>query len=996
MTAIHETAYPRIRSNLTDKELSTLYTPNELEIKFATSNTQAPVQRLGLLVLLKTFQRLGYFPMLPTIPRRVIRHIAVDVGLESIIDDLPNYEKVGSRKKHLPLIRDWLHIKAFRDGGPGVLQRALENACQTKDIIADIINAGIEELVRHRYALPGFSSLRRAARDARAVVNRTFYQNVYDSIPSSQKQVIESLLKRNEKDAPSEWHRLKQEPKKVTTKNVRQFVEHLLWLVSLNGQGELLEQIPEAKLQRFSDEAYSLNVAQMNATEETKRFTLALALIRTQTALAIDDLTEMYLRSVAKLHRLGRDALLTYHIENREKTEQLITILSRLVSAFDPQLPADSQISAMTDIIGDDAEKIASECETYLGYSGNNYLPFLPRFYRNRRRNFFRFLQLLRPKSTSSDVALEKAIAFGLEHKSSRAKFLSITVENETDEKDAKLDLSWIPPKWFKQVTGTQKRDADISKVDRRYFEICLFSQVWLELKSGDLFIEGSEKFDDWRNQLIDLELLETSLETYCQQTGCPKTAEKFVESLKVWLKDTIQKVDATFPENGSVSIKDGEPVIRKHTKREKPEGFAAVEKLIAQRMPEKNIIDVLSDTEHWLNWTLPFRPVSGYETRLRSPQRRYITTTFCYGCNLGPTQAAKSVLDFDRRQVAYVNQRHIDEDKLLRANVGVINEYNKFLLPTFWGAGKSASADGTKWDVYEQNLLSEYHIRYGGWGGIGYYHISDTYIALFSNFISCGVWEAIHILDGLIENQSEIRPDTLHSDTQGQSEPVFGLAHLLNIQLMPRIRNWKDLKLYRPDDELEISHLNALFSDTIDWQLIETHFADMLAVAISISQGKIRSSTILRKLGTYSRKNKLYFAFRELGRVVRTVFLLNYIASIELRRMIHEATQKSESWNQFIQWVAFGGHEIRENNRAEQRKIIRYNHLVANLVIFHNVVEMTKVIKQLVAEGVEITPEILERLSPYKIGHLNRFGYYELQFDNVPDPIPEDLDFLF
>ena len=60
-----------------------------------------------------------------------------------------------------------------------------------------------------------------------------------------------------------------------------------------------------------------------------------------------------------------------------------------------------------------------------------------------------------------------------------------------------------------------------------------------------------------------------------------------------------------------------------------------------------------------------------------------------------------------------------------------------------------------------------------------------------FSSFIACGVWEAIHILDGLLENRSEIRPDTLHADTQGQSEPVFGLAYLLAIQLMPRIRNW-------------------------------------------------------------------------------------------------------------------------------------------------------------------------------------------------------------
>jgi TnpA family transposase len=69
------------------------------------------------------------------------------------------------------------------------------------------------------------------------------------------------------------------------------------------------------------------------------------------------------------------------------------------------------------------------------------------------------------------------------------------------------------------------------------------------------------------------------------------------------------------------------------------------------------------------------------------------------------------------------------------------INAYNRFNLPKYWGTGNQASVDGTKWDIYENNLLAEYHIRYGGYGGIGYYHVSDTYIALFSHFIPCGVW---------------------------------------------------------------------------------------------------------------------------------------------------------------------------------------------------------------------------------------------------------------
>jgi TnpA family transposase len=99
----------------------------------------------------------------------------------------------------------------------------------------------------------------------------------------------------------------------------------------------------------------------------------------------------------------------------------------------------------------------------------------------------------------------------------------------------------------------------------------------------------------------------------------------------------------------------------------------------------------------------------------------------------------------------------------------------------------------------------------------------------------------------------------------------------------------------------------------------------EMLRVALSIGAGRIRPSTILRRLATYSRKNKLYFAFRELGRVVRTVFLLDYISDIDLRRTIQTATNKSEAFNLFVQWVAFGGGRLlAENTRDEQRKMIK------------------------------------------------------------------------
>ena len=184
-----------------------------------------------------------------------------------------------------------------------------------------------------------------------------------------------------------------------------------------------------------------------------------------------------------------------------------------------------------------------------------------------------------------------------------------------------------------------------------------------------------------------------------------------------------------------------------------------------------------------------------------------------------------------------------------------------------------------------------------------------------------CGVWEAIYILEGLLKNTSEIQPTTVHADTQGQSAPVFGLAHLLGIKLMPRIRNWKDLKFFRPSKDARYRHIDALFSDTIDWQLIQDHWPDLLQVALSVKAGTISSAQLLRRLGSYSRRNRLYQAFRELGRVVRTVFLLEYLSNARLREQITATTNKVEAYNGFAKWLNFGGQGVIDTIDPSSRK---------------------------------------------------------------------------
>jgi TnpA family transposase len=337
---------------------------------------------------------------------------------------------------------------------------------------------------------------------------------------------------------------------------------------------------------------------------------------------------------------------------------------------------------------------------------------------------------------------------------------------------------------------------------------------------------------------------------------------------------------------------------------------------------------------------------------------------------------------------LSYANRRHVTSSYLESAIKDIINAYNRLSLPKCWGSGKKAAADGSKFEIYENNLLSEYHIRYGGYGGIAYHHVSDTYIALFTHFISCGVWEAVYILDGLLKNTSDIQPDTLHADTQGQSNPVFALSYLLGIKLMPRIRNWKDLDFLRPHEDEVYNYIEPLFDEVAEWKLIETHWQDLMRVVLSIKAGKLLPSTVLRKLGSYSRKNRLYQAFRALGKVIRTMYLLRFISDRNLRREVTACTNIVESYHHFLDWLFFGKDGvITDNDPLEQEKRLKYLDLVASAVILQNTVDMTRVIQSLNAEGFKINRRMLATMSPYLNRNLKRYGDYVVDLKNIPQP---------
>jgi TnpA family transposase len=384
------------------------------------------------------------------------------------------------------------------------------------------------------------------------------------------------------------------------------------------------------------------------------------------------------------------------------------------------------------------------------------------------------------------------------------------------------------------------------------------------------------------------------------------------------------------------------------------PDGLDQFKENVQERMPERHLLDILKNVQHWVNYTRHFTPPSGSDPKMTDAISRYLFTIFGYGCGLGPTQTARHAhQEITLRVLSRINDQHITTAKLQMALQDIINEYIRFDLPFLWGSGKAAIADGTHVQLIENNLVGEKHIRYGGYGGT-----------------------------------SKLQPDTVHADTQGQSEPVFGLAYLLGIKLMPRMRTWDDVAFYRPSENATYKHIDALFTKTVNWHLIRTHFKDILQVVLSIQAGKVTPSMLLQKLGVYSRKNKLYLAFRELGRVVRTLFLLEYISSEPMRQEIRGATTKIESFNNFRDWVLFGGHAITSGDPVEREKRLKYMNLVANVIMLHNIIDLTKVLNQMVVSGHQVTEPLVQRLSPYMTKHIKRFGQYVLDMNTLPEPL--------
>lgn len=991
MASLENTAYPQFLSFYSQDDLEQFFPLPEDDIPWLHAKARSASARLSLAVLLKCFQHLWHFPPEESIPPEVINHIRKQLKLgDSIAFDYSDGMRLSRRRT---AILEYLKVQSFYAGGANSMARTERLALDAAELLdqrSDIINAMIEGLIMVRYELPAFSTLEDLAERAHVAVQTRIFESVSGRIGDAHRENLKALLQTDKfEQRQSEYNRLKKSAKRPTRKHLETLVDHLEWLESIPGLERVFEGIPDTKVRYFAGQAMVYDVSELKECGEAKRYTLMVALIHRMQVRARDQLAEMFLRRVATIHKRAKEELERIQIDQRGQVERLVGTLDGVLSilADEPDnAAAGAQIREYLEPAGG-VEQIRERCAQIQASSGNNYLPLIWKHFRPHRSLLFRLAHLLDIRPSSQDRTLIDALeVIKLYQDKHRIDWIGDSV-----------DLSFAAERWRK-LLRTGDTTGVHAGISRRHLEICVFSHLAEDLRAGDLSIAGSEEFADYRDQLIPWEECQALLPAYCEKIGLPLKADDFVKGLRDALSKTALTLDERFPEcHGDVVLNAfGEPVLRKTTAREIPQSAVALQNALTERMPSRHILDVLGNIEQWVGFTRHFGPLSGNMAKIKQPAERYLLTIFAMGCNLGPSQAARHLSNngITPHMLSFVNRRHLSIESLEAAQRELNEVYLRLDLPKIWGDGKTVAADGTQYDFFDENLLAGYHFRYRKMGAVAYRHVANNYIAVFRHFIAPGVWEAIYVIEGLLKAGLSVESDTVHSDTQGQSSTVFAFTHLLGIKLMPRIRNWKNLTLYRPEKAAKYEHINRLFSGVVNWGLIERHWKDLMQVALSIYAGRISSATLLRKLGSSSRKNRLFFAAQELGNVVRTMFLLEWIGNREMRQEITANTNKVESYNGFAKWVSFGGDVIAVNEPDEQQKRLRYNDLVASALILHNTVDMIRTLQRMKREGWKISDEEVSFLSPYQVAHVKRFGVYSLKLNRKPEAWIGDTTF--
>jgi TnpA family transposase len=943
-------------------DLIRYYTFNESDLSLIRQH-RGDANRLGFAVQLCLLRYPGYaLAGDVVVAEAVIQWVARQIQVEAA--SWPKYgERDQTRREHFQELRAYLGLSSFGQYDNRLLVHELTDLAMQTDKGLLLAKRAVETLRQRHVILPALTVIERAGAEAVTRANRHIYRALIESLTEDHRRRLDELLKIKPESNITWLVWLRQSPLKPNSRHMLEHIERLKTFQALALPEGIGRHIHQNRLLKIAREGGQMTPQDLGKFESERRYATMVALVLEGMATVTDELIDLHDRILVKLFSTAKNK----HQQQFQKQGKAINDKIRLYSKIGhalleaKQSGSDPYAAIEAVIPWDDFTQSVTEADQLAQPESFDHLHLVSEQFNMLRRYTPEFLDVLALHAAPAAQGVLDAI-----------EVVRKMNADSSRKVPADAPTAFIKPRW-KSLVITD------SGIDRRFYEICMLSELKNSLRSGDIWVQGSRQFRNFDEYLLSAERFGALKETKALPVAVNSDCDQYLQDRLDLLEEQLATVnrlalanelpDAIITDSG-LKITPLDAAV--------PEAAQLLIDQAGMLLPRIKITELLMDVEDWTGFTRHFVHLKDGTP----PQDRtlLLSAVLADAINLGLTKMAESCPGTTYAKLSWLQAWHIRDETYSTSLAELVNAQFHHTFAEHWGDGTTSSSDGQRFKAGgKAESTGHVNPKYGSEPGRQFYtHISDQYAPFSTKVINVGIRDSTYVLDGLLYHESDLCIEEHYTDTAGFTDHVFALMHLLGFRFAPRIRDLKDTKLYTPKNEQDYSALQTMIGGTLNIKHVRAHWDEILRLAASIKQGTVTASLMLRKLGSYPRQNGLAVALRELGRIERTLFILDWLQSVELRRRVHAGLNKGEARNALSRAVFFNRlGEIRDRSFEQQRYRASGLNLVTAAIVLWNTVYLERATRALREMGETIDDTMLQYLSPLGWEHINLTGDY-------------------
>jgi TnpA family transposase len=895
------------------------------------------------------------------IPHAPLVFVAEQLQVEPEV--LADYAMRGpTRYEQLDALRDAFGFTPLGKPLRTTLQEWLLPVALTTTSGATLARVLLDECRRRRIIVPGISSVERMVAQALLDAERRIAEHLTQGLSGEQCNLLDALLLPRTGTNLSGLSWVRQPPGKPGRKMFAIVIERLTLLRAIGIDPDIAASVHPERLRRLCQEGARLTAQHVRTLQAARRRATLVATVLETVVTLTDDAVLMFDRLLGQMFRREQNSEDAALKRDRRTINGKIRLLAQLGDALLVARMSGSDIGAAVEAaIGwEDLGREVDEARRLVRPDAVDPVTIAAANYPVLRQVGPSFIATFTFGAVPACHALARAVSIMRDLHFGHLRKLP---------DDA--PMGFIRQGWRRTIGNTAP--------DRRTYELCVLVELRDRLRAGDMWVEGSRRYRAVEQQLIPGPVFTAMREAGPLPIPAPDSAATWLterrERLARRLAEVADKAKMDMLED--VQLSAGRLRISPLKAVTPEEAETALAPLYAH-LPSIRITDLLAEVDRWTGFSQCFTHLQS--GRVADEPRTILTAVLADATNLGHTRMAEACNLVTQRQLGWLASWHLREETYGRALARLVDAQHGTPLATLFGSGTSSSSDGQNFPLDRRaQATGAVNPHKGAEPAVSFYsHVSDRYAPFHSTVISASASEAAQVLDGLLHHGADLHIEEHHVDGGGVSDHVFALCHLLGFRFAPRIPNIAARRLHLFDGMEPGPDIAPLVAGKIDEGLIAAHWNDVLRLGTSIRTGVVSASIMLERLGSYPRANGLALALREIGRVERTLFTLDWIEQPEQRRRATRELNKGEAENALKRAIFF--HRIgRIRDHALQAQSHRASalNLVAGAIVLWNTTYLQAVRTHLANLGRPVPPDLLQHLSPLGWQHINLTGDY-------------------